>query len=136
MLFYIPASRRWEECGLSMTPSDDLGTWQDVPIDLVRTWRGLFDASAEGLDLAADCPVCRSRSLHRWFNLAKAEALIHAGRAWQGSGSQWQWCSTCRSYEHSRSLIPDWWIAPFDIDLAVLAHNPAAIEHRRLELRL
>jgi hypothetical protein len=54
----------------------DLGSWHDVPSEQVRSWRGLFDASVEGLNLAVECPLCRSRSLHRWFDLSRAETAV------------------------------------------------------------
>jgi hypothetical protein len=106
--------------------------WQDVAAEQVKSWRQTFDASAEGIDLTAACPVCKARSLHRWFNVHRARASVSDGRAWQGSGSQWQWCSSCRSYEHASGLVPDWWSAPFEIPLESLRHDPEEIELMRL----
>jgi hypothetical protein len=109
--------------------------WHDVPEEKVRVWREAFDASTEGTDLRASCPVCGEQTLHRWFYLHRVQLSVSDGRAWQGRGSQWQWCSSCRSYEHSSGLVPDWWIPTFEIPLEVLKHDPDAIELLRLQAR-
>jgi hypothetical protein len=108
--------------------------WRDVPNDKEAQWRGLFDVSMEGVDLSSACPVCGGRALHRWFNLHRSRPTVEFGRKWVGPGSQWQWCSNCRSYEHTRALVPDWWKSDLVVPEAELHHDPGPIESARLKL--
>ena len=107
--------------------------WQDVPDSLVGAWRRLFEQSTSGLDLDEPCPVCGNRELHRWFYLEGEQPSESMGRRWQGSGSQWQWCSNCRSYEHSSGLVPDWWRSDLVVDVRLLRHDPQPLEDARRE---
>lgn len=101
-------------------------SWQDVPEVFRATWRTIFEASVEGEDLRGACPVCGRTTLHRWFDLHRASAAL--GDEWQGRGSQWQWCSSCHSYEHSSGLVPSWWVAPRSIEGLQLRHDPGPLE--------
>lgn len=84
--------------------------WHDVSEGLPTAWRAIFAASTEGEDLSAECPVCGHATLHRWFHLHRRSVIADGN--WLGRGSQWQWCSSCHSYEHSSGLVPTWWLAP------------------------
>lgn len=114
--------------------SADRTTWHDVPEGSLRRWRAIFDASKEGEDLSEPCPVCGQVALHRWFEasrrIERPDGIERPER-----GSQWQWCSECRSYEHTSSLVPSWWIAPHLLDAAELRHDPDPIEVARLHAR-
>jgi hypothetical protein len=105
--------------------------WHDVPLSIAPLWRTLFDASTEGVNLAAPCPVCTNSALHRWFWLARSKRIVESGRSWQGKGSQWQWCSACRSYEHSSGLVPDWWESALEVPESDLRHDPGPIDAAR-----
>jgi hypothetical protein len=108
------------------------GRWRDVPVEKLPAWQALFDSSTEGLEVSEACPVCGSLSLHRWFNLHKSCPTVEFGRSWVGGGSQWQWCSNCRSYEHSNGLVPDWWNSGLAVPEADLRSDPEPIESARL----
>ncbi len=105
--------------------------WKDVPSVAVGRWRELFDLSREGLNLSAACPVCGATRLHRWFDLNRAEPSWEFGRTWIGRGSQWQWCSSCRSYEHTSGLVPDWWFSDLPVSPESLRHDPGPVEEVR-----
>lgn len=107
--------------------------WHDVPEPLVGAWRHIFDQSTSGLDLDEPCPVCGTLELHRWFHLEREQPREEMGRRWRGSGSQWQWCSNCRSYEHSSGLVPNWWESDLVVDVHLLRHDPQPLEEARLE---
>ncbi len=102
--------------------------WRDVPQDKVALWRAIFSASSEGTNVTATCPICGTASLHRYFHLHRAKPTVEGGRKWAGSGSQWQWCSSCLSYEHSSGLVPEWWTQEFDVPESDLMHDPGPIE--------
>jgi hypothetical protein len=106
----------------------ELPQWHDVPDAVVRDWRNIFDHSTDLLDVAGACPVCGAHELHRWFQLARSRPRSHMGREWVGTGGQWQWCSHCRSYEHSRGLVPIWWEDSLNVDEAQLRHDPGPLE--------
>lgn len=107
--------------------------WQDVPESLAGVWRRIFDESMSGLDLDDPCPVCGALELHRWFYLEHERPSEEIGRRWRGSGSQWQWCSNCRSYEHSSGLVPTWWQRDLTVDVDLLRHDPQPLEDARRE---
>lgn len=109
------------------------GGWQDVPEPFADAWRRIFDQSRAGLDLDEPCPVCGAAELHRWFHLDQKQPTEALGRRWRGSGSQWQWCSSCRSYEHSSGLVPDWWQSELVVDVGRLRHDPQPLEEARRE---
>jgi hypothetical protein len=111
----------------------DAGRWRSVPDENLSEWRAVFDRSMEGLDVSEACPVCGSQSLHKWFNLHRIRATVEFGRSWVGSGSQWQWCTNCRSYEHSSGLVPDWWNSGLAVAEADLRADPEPIELARLK---
>lgn len=109
----------------------DVIMWKDVPDDAMARWRAIFDASTEGLDLSAPCPVCGSHSLHRWFHMHTARPSVQHGRRWAGSGSEWQWCSACGAYQHMSGLVPQWWQPKLVVPEVDLRHDPGPIETAR-----
>jgi hypothetical protein len=116
-----------------MAIAEDPQGWQSVADDHRRAWTSVFSASREGIDLSARCPVCGNHALHRWYHLDRERPSEDAGSTWRGHGSEWQWCASCRSYEHYSCLVPDWWDAPFEVDLADLCADPGTIEDARLQ---
>jgi hypothetical protein len=105
--------------------------WSDVPEFSLAAWRAIFDASTEGIDVPGNCPVCHSASLHRYFHNHKPGLIIERGRRWSGSGSEWQWCSSCLSYEHTSGLVPEWWVTDIRVPESDLRHDPGPIEEAR-----
>ncbi|MEV0129407.1 hypothetical protein AB0H83_13245 [Dactylosporangium sp. NPDC050688] len=111
-----------------MAADDGSRPWRSVPDAQMNDWGDVFDASQEGETLSSPCPVCGATTLHRWFDLHRADPRTVAGLPWQGRGSQWQWCSTCRSYLHTSGLVPLWWTTTIEVDPEVLTHSPGPIE--------
>ncbi|MEV0568454.1 hypothetical protein [Dactylosporangium sp. NPDC050588] len=111
-----------------MAVGDSSRSWTTVPDPQMSAWGDVFDASEEGETLSAPCPVCGATTLHRWFDLHRVDPRTVAGRPWQGRGSQWQWCGSCRSYLHSSGLVPMWWRTDIEIDPSVLTHQPGPID--------
>ncbi len=105
--------------------------WHDVPTETSLQWRTIFDRSAEGINVTGECPICGASALHRYFNLHRSDPSTSDSSRWAGPGSQWQWCSNCRAYEHGSGLVPDWWEAPFTVPERELAHDPGSIEAAR-----
>jgi hypothetical protein len=109
-------------------------TWSSVPRELDKAWMDIFYASQEGLNVSAPCPVCGTASLHRWYQVGRPEERFSDGRRYVARGGQWQWCSTCRTFDHSSSLVPEWWSCDLPVDEARLTMTPGAIEQARLEV--
>jgi hypothetical protein len=84
--------------------------WVGVTADKIDAWREIFNHSQNGIDLKDACPVCGQCTLHKYYHLARVEPRELRGRSFQGQGSYWEWCSSCRSYEHMSGYVPDWWI--------------------------
>jgi hypothetical protein len=107
--------------------------WNDLPDEALRRWREMFSQSRDGLDVLGECPVCSHETLHRWFHIHRAEPTEAHGASWAGVGSQWQWCTDCRAYQHSSGLVPEWWNdAELRVDPESLMHDPGPIERARL----
>lgn len=102
--------------------------WKSVPTHRQDTWRMIFGRSTSGLDLVEPCPVCGATRLHRWFDRHKTDVSNALGPNWAGWGSEWQWCSQCRSYEHSSGLVPRWWQPNVALDSAQFRHDPGPID--------
>lgn len=104
------------------------GGWHDIPEEQYTRWRDIFSASTEGARLAAQCPVCGARTLYRWFNLHRPMRIEEFGRTWSGKGGEWEWCRTCRSYQHTSGLVPDWWHPAVTVTPGSLMHDPGPID--------
>ncbi len=105
--------------------------WQGVPTAIIDAWRTLFNATpaTEGMNLSASCPVCGQRTLHRYYALERAAPRELRGAAYQGPGSYWEWCSSCRSFEHMSGYVPAWWqVEPLAIDHARLTAVPDLLD--------
>lgn len=95
--------------------------WRSVPPEYDAAWLAVFQASREGLDLSAPCPVCGVAALHRWYGVG---------------GGLWEWCSACHSFEHYSARVPEWWACGLKVNFFRLQHDPGAIEAARLEQEL
>ncbi|MFE6287852.1 hypothetical protein [Streptomyces sp. NPDC057877] len=83
--------------------------------------------------MASPCPVCSAPSLHRWYHQESDRAMIRGGRRYLGHGRLWEWCSTCRTFEHyPDALVPDWWVAPYEVAAEELRYDPGPIEKARM----
>lgn len=62
-------------------------------------------AVADSYDQAPfHCAVCDSDTLHGYY--AQYSPKVENA---EGRGGIWYWCSSCFSYGHSPSWIPEWW---------------------------
>jgi hypothetical protein len=102
--------------------------WRGVPLELTRAWDEVFRRSREATDLSAPCPVCRAYTLHRWFQVGHPEEIVLEGQRFRARGGLWEWCSSCRSYEHASAFVPEWWASDLDVDETKLTAEPGAIE--------
>jgi hypothetical protein len=96
--------------------------WQGVPLEFEQEWRKTFAASQESLNLSISCPICGQSTLHQYYQRAKLGRI-------RSIGSRWEWCSGCRTYEHSSVVVPEWWIPPnLDFDTLKLTAEPEILE--------
>ncbi|MFZ6679676.1 hypothetical protein [Undibacterium sp. Tian12W] len=105
--------------------------WKGVPLEHSKKWQDIFQLSppSEGMHLAAACPVCGANSLFRYFALGRAEPREIQGIKVKGSGSYWEWCSRCRSFEHMSVWVPEWWqVDPLKIDHEKLTARPDLLD--------
>ena len=65
------------------------------------------------------CPICGARTGHVYMHRYK-----------EGRGGIWIWCSSCHSYSHMSSIIPDWWENPEYIDEDKLNHSPECLDQQ------
>lgn len=108
--------------------------WQGVPIAVVDVWRAVFNAApaSEMMDLSTPCPVCGSKSLHRYFSLEKEAPRELRGASYRGPGSYWEWCASCHSFEHMHGYVPSWWsMQPLSVDHSQLTAIPDLLEAAR-----
>jgi hypothetical protein len=103
-------------------------SWKGVPLEKLEQWTAIFNASQEGVNLAAPCPVCGSPTLHRYYQVGRPTNRIIAGQRFVAEGASWEWCSTCRSYEHGRSLVPEWWSADIVVVSGKLTAEPEELQ--------
>ncbi len=106
--------------------------WHSIPAECIKAWNETFQASREGLDLKSPCPVCGMPELHHWFYPWHLEEKVIRGQRFVARGSEWQWCSHCRSFQHFSGLVPDWWACDLIVDTKKLTAYPDAIEEARL----
>ncbi len=103
--------------------------WNSVPQDKLDDWRKAFAQCDEVVNPEAACPVCNQQTLHRYYHLHRSESNVNPG--FVGRGGLWEWCSSCLSFEHYSSRVPDWWSCPFLVDEANLYAIPETIEAAR-----
>jgi hypothetical protein len=103
-----------------------INAWKEVQDEHWEIWNITFKNSRESLDLNAVCPVCGNRTLHCWYDYIGA-------RPGQSVG-YWEWCSSCHSFSHGHSRVPEWWSPPLDFkpDLSEIRVIPDIIEVQRL----
>jgi hypothetical protein len=67
-------------------------------------------------------------ALHRWYQIGHPIDQLIDGRKFIATGALWEWCSNCRSFEHSSGLVPDWWSCDLEVDDKKLTALPTPIE--------
>jgi len=110
---------------------NEASIWKEV-LERRPQWRRTFNGEPSVPDLAGPCPVCNAQTLHRWYLQENVHEKVFGGILYKGRGRLWEWCSTCRTYEHYRDgFVPQWWTAPFDVDPNDLRYDPGPIEDAR-----
>ncbi|UJB68484.1 hypothetical protein HRE53_18405 [Acaryochloris sp. 'Moss Beach'] len=102
--------------------------WCGVPLDYLQEWDRIFIASKDSLNLSAPCPICKAVALHRWYQVGQPKLQTVGGNTFVATGGLWEWCSSCRSFEHLSALVPEWWACDLKVDEAALTAKPTAIE--------
>jgi hypothetical protein len=102
--------------------------WKDIPDNFFQTWTDTFNQSRESINLTANCPICSSQNLRRYFLIISPKEKVIEGNRFVGQGELWEWCSNCRHYVHYTALIPDWWSCDLQIDAQSLTDTPETIE--------
>lgn len=102
--------------------------WRGVPEECLREWYAVFAGSREGLNVSSPCPVCGARTLHRYYQHGKKVEVVADGELYVSRGASWEWCSTCRPYEHATALVPAWWSGELEVELSKLTAEPEALE--------
>lgn len=107
-------------------------SWHETDAEQHGPWRAAFNREPVGPAPAGPCPVCGVPSLHRWYVLDDDDARVLRGARYLGHGRLWEWCATCRTYEHYRDgFVPEWWKAPFAVDPELLRYDPGPVEEAR-----
>lgn len=106
--------------------------WHGVPLAYQERWRVIF-SGREGrqLDLPTPCPVCGAPTLHRYYGHPPGGDTSSGPHRGPNAGL-WEWCSTCRSYEHYSTRHPAGYACDLDVDWRRVGHAPDAIEEARL----
>ena len=102
--------------------------WKSVPEKYVGKWNSIFSKSREGPNLSANCPICQNKGLHRFYQVGKKIKLSVDSELCIAKGSEWQWCSYCRSFEHGEVLVPSWWSSELKIDGNKLTAIPEILD--------
>ncbi len=107
-------------------------TWQDVPMEHYRAWMQVFNPHPHQHLLTEACPICGSQTLVQYYHLAGLNKRADCPPDILGSGSLWQWCFTCRHYQHYSALISRQWVQPFAIPNEAITVDPDGIERVRV----
>lgn len=106
--------------------------WREADAESYTAWRRIFNAGWTGSDVPDPCPVCGSRTLHQWYMQDDTDAKVLRGVRYKGRGRLWEWCSTCRTFEHYRDgFVPVWWMEPYHVEPGHLRYDPGPIEAAR-----
>jgi hypothetical protein len=105
--------------------------WIGVPEEYQEKWSQIYQKSQECLNLSEPCPVCSAVALHRWYQIGKPVERVIEGVKYLADGGLWEWCSSCRSFEHWNSLVPAWWSCELEVDEQQLTALPTALEVAR-----
>lgn len=109
-------------------PSKADDSWTGVPYEYLAEWQRVYQASQESSNLSLPCPICGAVALHRWYQIGNPIDRVIEGRRFIATGALWEWCSSCRHFEHYSCLVPDWWSCNLEVDVKNLTAFPTAIE--------
>jgi hypothetical protein len=104
------------------------GDWSGVPDEYQAEWQRAYEESQESINLLVPCPICGVVALHRWYQIGRPTNRVIKGIKFVAHGGLWEWCSSCRSFEHYSGLVPEWWSCNLEVDTKNLTALPTAIE--------
>ncbi|MFJ5220290.1 hypothetical protein ACIP98_37090 [Streptomyces sp. NPDC088354] len=116
------------------------GGWRLVPPELMAAWRAVFDGEPAAADLAARCPQCGARELHRWYRVDGPLDEVFDGVRAVAYGWRTEWCAACHlCHEDGDSFVPDFWRSPYDVpeayDVKFAPRYVEAARQKELEAR-
>lgn len=106
--------------------------WSGVSSHLTREWQRTFQDEHLTENLSAPCPNCHQKTLHQWYQVGEPYEKEIEGNKYMAKGGGWQWCSSCKIYEHFSGLVPKGWKSKIQVDPFKLSALPEAIEEERL----
>ncbi|EPF4820954.1 hypothetical protein [Escherichia albertii] len=105
--------------------------WSGIPTEYTDRWREIYNnvTPGEEMHLSTACPVCGDTELYRYYSLVKTQPCLLGGIMYKGPGSYWEWCGSCRSYEHMSGYVPiSWAVELSGIDHSKLTAIPDMID--------
>lgn len=107
--------------------------WTEVTGEWETPWLQLFNSHMLCPDLPDPCVVCSARTLHQWYYMEFESPAMIWGIRMKGRGLQWQWCSTCYTFDRSNDgFVPEDWVPPYAVDPTLFKYHPGPIESARL----
>jgi len=111
------------------SPDIQCREWKGVPENCTNAWKEAFDVPSEGYFVPGYCPVCGAETLRRYYYPGCTQAHEVPGMLLPKPGSSWEWCSSCRSYEHAQALVPGYWCAAtLNLDHYILTPVPEVLD--------
>lgn len=108
--------------------------WKGLPREMIAPWQRIFDTELSALKLSSPCPICGQAELYRYYDLNEEDYKEIEGIMFRGWGSLWEWCRSCRHYEHMSSRVPEKWRHTLPVDRSMLRHHPDAIDRALSEV--
>jgi len=104
--------------------------WSTVPDEREEEWCRVFSGIYGTVPpkVLEACPVCRAPTLRYYFTVGRRSRYDLRGRPTLGLGSSWEWCSSCRRYQHQSCFVPDWWSPPYAVDERLLTTKPERLD--------
>jgi hypothetical protein len=92
--------------------------WQSPPDLVEEEWRRAEDRITDR-HLPPPCPTGDRGTLRYFFIRHDPPEPV---------GGLWVWCPTCRSFQHYRARVPDWWVEVDGVSLDRLEHDPGWLD--------
>lgn len=107
--------------------------WRGVPLEHLAEWQRIFRMEIAALKLSSPCPICGQVELYRYYD-RDPEYIVYEeyreinGIMYRGRSGLWEWCHSCRHYEHMSAMAPEMWRHTLPVDKSELRHHPDAID--------
>lgn len=109
----------------------DNNLWKGVPLEHLSEWQRIFRMELAALKLSSPCPICGQVELYRYYDRDSNEYdeyTEYRGILYRGRSGIWEWCHSCRHYEHMSTEVPAVWRHTLPVDKSKLRHPPDAID--------